>query len=55
MKDIKIEDVDFNNLELVVSYYFDKKSQSIVSVRPLKDDEVPDEVKEHFRKLGYIK
>ena len=55
MEDIEIKDIDFNNLELVVSYYLEKTTNSIVSMRYIKNEEVPEEVLEHFKKLGYIK
>ena len=55
MEDVELKDINFSDLELVVAYYLDKKSQSIVSLRYVKEDEVPEEVKEHFKKLGYIK
>jgi len=51
----KWKDFNFNDLEWIVSYYIDKKNNNIITVKRLKDDEVPEEVKEHFRKLGYMK
>ena len=49
-----MDDIDLNDLEWLYSYYLDKKSKRIISARPLKDNEIPEDVKEHFRKLGYM-
>jgi hypothetical protein len=47
--------INFDDFEWLGSYYFNKKENKILFMRPVKNEEIPKEVLEEFNKQGLIK